>query len=381
MARVDGLPSVILDNVAKLIHQKVPSETAPLVEQFSQILYGNMSNVDLADRNDSDMYGALLSLWNALNSHKSDSPYIRVFNPQVSKNGWTSTHTVIEVIIKDMPFLVDSLRIALNRLGLSAHLMLNCPIKLVRDENNQVTKIAASAKRIKSTSVETVFFIEIDRQTDAQAIEDLTAELLSVVSDVILTVADWEPMRKKLITLTKELEQANVPADETHKTETVEFLNWLASDHFTLMGYRSYSVEEVKGDTALVADVKSSLGLMKNSNGTKQRLVSRLNESGRNIAFGNNLLILTKTNSKSRVHRPAHLDYIGIKRFDDKGQVIGEERFVGLFGSAFYNSSALDLPIIRHKVARVCENSEFAPGSHSYKSLINILETYPRDEI
>ena len=118
MALVDGLPSVILSNVAQLIEKKVPSATAPLVKQFAELLYRNISTLDLDHRNDSDMYGATLSLWNTLNDHQDDKPVIKVFNPQVSKNGWKSSHTIIEIIVKDMPFLVDSVPVSYTHLTL-----------------------------------------------------------------------------------------------------------------------------------------------------------------------------------------------------------------------------------------------------------------------
>ena len=382
MALVDGLPSVILKNVAKLIQQKVPSDTSPLVEQFSELLYRNISTLDLAHRNDSDMYGATLSLWNTLNDHRDMTPVIKVFNPQVSKHGWKSSHTIIEIIVKDMSFLVDSLRIALNRLGLSPHLMLNCPVKVVRDKDHLVTQLSAAAdESLESSSVETVFFIEIDRQTEQAVLDKLSRELQTVISDISLTVNDWQPMLRRLKQLVDEIKSSKQPCSDQERDDSLAFLQWVSDNNFTLMGYRSYDVNSVEGDTALQANVKSSLGLMKNSKGTHKRLISTLSESARKLALGNNLLILTKTNSRSRVHRPAHLDYIGIKRFDKNGKVIGEERFVGLFGSAFYTNSALDLPLISSKVAGVCELSGFARGSHAFKTLINILETYPRDEI
>jgi len=382
MALVDGLPSVILSNVAQLIKQKVPVETAPLVEQFADLLYNNISTLDLAHRNDSDMYGTTLSLWNSLNNHQDDKPVIKVFNPQVSKHGWKSSHTVIEIIIKDMPFLVDSIRIALNRLGLTPHLMINSPIKLVRDANNNITELAAASdKKINSTSVETIFFIEIDRQSEQKTLDNITKDLRSVLSDISITVDDWQEMKERLTAVIAETTKAKTPCSKKEKENSLEFLQWLLNDNFTLLGYRSYDVKTLKGDMALAANVDTSLGLMKRSSGTQKRLLSTLSESAREIALGDNLLILTKTNSRSRVHRPAHLDYIGIKRFDEKGNVIGEERFVGLFGSAYYTNSALDLPLIKSKVHEVCESSGFAVGSHAYKTLINILETYPRDEI
>lgn len=383
MALVDGLPSVILSNVAQLIQQKVPAKTAPLVNQFAELLYNNISTLDLDHRNDSDMYGATLSLWNTLNDHQDDKPVIKVFNPQVSKNGWKSSHTIIEIIVRDMPFLVDSVRIALSRLNLTPHLMLNSPIKIVRDNSKNITKLSSSVDQsFKSTSVETVFFIEIDRQNDASVLTNIAKELHSVVSDIAVTVNDWQPMQARLRSVIDEVKQAkSLPCSQEEHKDSINFLEWMLADNFTLLGYRSYHVKTLKGDMALAADVKSSLGLMNQYDGTKERLISGLSESARKIALGDNLLILTKTNAKSRVHRPAHLDYIGVKRFDDKGNVIGEERFVGLFGSAYYTNSALDLPLIKSKVADVCDNSGYAKGTHAYKALINILETYPRDEI
>lgn len=390
MALVNGSPSVILKNVAKLIKKKVPQDTADLVEQFATLLYGNISSLDLSNRNDSDMYGATLSLWSSLNEHKDDTPIIHVFNPSLSTNGWKSSHTIIEVIVKDMPFLVDSIRIALNRLGLSPHLMLNSPLKLVREKNKNITQLASNVDtEIKATSEETVFFIEIDRQSTKEELDTIKDELLSVVEDITLTVNDWQPMLKQFNSVIDDVKKAKLPGGKKEKDDTVEFLSWLANNHFTLMGYRSYDITAVKGDIELVAQMDSSLGLMKNASlegiknatSTKKVLISSFNKTGREVALGDNHLILTKTNSRSRVHRPAQLDYIGVKRFDEEGNVIGEERFIGLFGSAYYTNSALDLPLIKSKVKEVCNSSGFAKGTHDYKSLINILETYPRDEI
>ncbi len=382
MAFVDGLPSVILKNVTKLIQQKVPSDTSTVVSKFADLLYSNISPLDLDNRNDSDLYGATLSLWSSLNEHKDSTPVIHVFNPSVSKNGWKSSHTVIEIIVKDMPFLVDSIRIALNRLGLSPHLMLNCPLKVVRGKKMQIVDLSSTVdSSIKATSKETMFFIEIDRQSTQAELDNIKKELFSVVEDISLTVNDWQIMLTRLKDVISDVKKAQLPGTKQKKETTVDFLTWVANNNFTIMGYRSYDVKAVKGDISLEADVASSLGLMKNSKGTSSRLISSLSESGRALALGENHLILTKTNSRSRVHRPAHLDYIGVKRFDEQGNVIGEDRFIGLFGSAFYTNSALDLPLIKAKVMDVCNSSGFAKGTHAYKTLINILETYPRDEI
>ena len=163
--------------------------------------------------------------------------------------------------------------------------------------------------------------------------------------------------------------------------EAVEFLDWLVSDNFTFMGYRQYDLNPVKGDYELKPVEGTSSGLMKNSGDDHIRLLSELPEVARKEARSNNLLILTKTNSLSRVHRPAYIDYVGIKRFDDKGNVVGEDRFIGLFSSSFYNNSAADVPVLKSKINRIMEQCDFAQGTHAYKAVLNILETYPRDEL
>ncbi len=93
------------------------------------------------------------------------------------------------------------------------------------------------------------------------------------------------------------------------------------------------------------------------------------------------LLIITKANSRATVHRSAYLDYIGFKIFDESGTVVGERRFLGLFATAAYQTSVRELPVVRRKVAEVLERSGLSPRSHSGKDLLQILETYPRDEL
>ncbi|MBY0416675.1 MAG: NAD-glutamate dehydrogenase, partial [Pararheinheimera sp.] len=158
------------------------------------------------------------------------------------------------------------------------------------------------------------------------------------------------------------------------------FLNWMAKDNFTLLGYREYRIKAVEGDHKIESVNDSALGLMRRST-SRDLMLSDLPEQARKQALNSSLLILTKTNNKSRVHRPAYIDYVGIKRFDDKGHVIGEDRFIGLYSSSLYNNSAADIPLLKNKLAKVMAKSGFAHGTHAYKALLNILETYPRDEL
>ena len=373
--------SVLLEQVFSLINEKVDDNDAQLVQQFGQLLFKNMSFDDLVGRSDSDLYGSILSLWQQLQDKREGTPLIKVFNPEIAKNGWQSSHTIIQIIVDDMPFLVDSVRMAINRLHITSHLILHTPMHFKRDKRHRVSEFVNPEARKEEHYSETVFFIEIDRQSRAEDIKKLTDELHSVVSEVSLSVKDWQAMREKLADITKQSDKSLSKANKEVKSQGKTFLNWLNDHNFTLMGYRYYSVVAIEGDHRWVPDNDSSLGLMKNSVSDKERLLSQMPATARDEALSSNPLILTKTNTHSRVHRPAYMDYIGIKVFDKKGNVIGEHRFLGLYSASFYNSSATDLPMLKEKINRMCKLSGFEIGTHAYKAFVNIVETYPRDEL
>ncbi|MGL5287708.1 MAG: NAD-glutamate dehydrogenase, partial [Aeromonas sp.] len=381
MALKDAPVSVLLEHVVELVHYKSPAQSAPLIEQFVTRFYGNMSSDDVTDRNDSDLYGAAMSLWNALNQRKGQEPCIRVYNPELSRHGWQSPHTIVEMILQDTPFLVDSFSMALTRLGSTAHMMLHQPLHLVRGKDGQVSAILDIHNTAGETSVETVFLIEIDHLTDDDQMSALANELRSVAGEVALAVGDWKPMLAKLHHVIEVLATRPCPQSHAELEAAKEFLRWVASDNFTVMGYRSYEVKAVKGDHEISPVAGSSLGLMKNSEHKKGIRLGAMPASARHAALSQDLLILTKSNSKSRVHRPAYIDYIGIKRFDDQGKVVGEDRFIGLYASSIYNTSATQIPLISRRVERIMAASGFEKGSHAYKALLNVLETYPRDEL
>ena len=373
--------SVLLDQVFSLINDKVDKEESSKVIQFGNLLFKTMSFDDLDGRNDSDLYGAILSLWKLLQSKQNGEPSIKVFNPEIAKHGWQSSHTVIQIIVDDVPFLVDSIRMAINRLNLTSHLVLHAPMHFTRDDNGKVVGFVEKSERSEKHHSETAFLIEIDRQSRPDFIKELTTELHSVVSEVTLSVADWQPMREKLTLITKNFDKSKSTASAEVKSQSKTFLNWLNDHNFTLMGYRYYNVKAIEGDHRWIPVDDSSLGLMKNSVSNRERVLSNVPTSARNEALSSNVLMLTKTSSKSRVHRPAYMDYIGIKEFDSKSNVCGEHRFLGLYSASFYNSSATDLPMLREKIDRMCVLSGFEKGTHAYKAFVNIIETYPRDEL
>lgn len=376
----DGQIPVVLQKVTEIIQQRA-HDRPELIQDFALRLFRNISSDDLESRNDSDLYGMVMGLWHSFNEYRpGEKALIKIYNPEVARHGWQSAHTIIEIIQSDMPFMVDSVRMALSRLGITTHLLLHMPLSHKRVDQ-KITELLKPGTRNEDNEVDTVFLIEIDRQQDKASIKALQQELASVMDEINYAVSDWQAMRQKLDEIAHSLNDINYPGDAAELHEAQRFLTWLNQDNFTLMGYRRYDLVAVEGDHVIRQQVDSSLGLMRRSTQNVERLVSSLPEHAREMTFANDVLLVTKTNSKSRVHRPAYSDYIGIKRFDQNGKVIGEDRFIGLYSSAFYNNSARDVPLVGDKIKRVMEASGFAPNSHAAKALLNILETYPRDEI
>ncbi|MCO4320749.1 NAD-glutamate dehydrogenase [Aliidiomarina quisquiliarum] len=383
MTSLNGQPPVLLEKVFEVIQKKLPEDIAPLVVEFTHRLYRNVSRDDLIGRDYSNIYGSIVSLWHSFNSYAdSQEAQINVYNPEVSKHGWESPYTVVEIIQSDMPFMVDSVRMALNRFGIKPHTFLQAPFVHRRNEAGDVIGIVEAGKVDSEADADTVFLLEIDCLTDAKEIKALKAELTSVMAEIKAAVTDWQPMREKLAEIASTLEQRNYPGSKEKLAEAKRFLTWLADNNFTLMGYRGYSLTAVEGDYEIQQDEGSSLGVMKNTVTDKPRKLASMAKPARHAALSNeDILLLTKTNAKSRVHRPAYADYIGIKRFDDKGNVIGEDRFIGLYSSSFYNDSATDIPLVRERIEGVLAKSQYAPNTHASKAILNIMQTYPRDEL
>ncbi len=374
--------SVLIEKVIQILQGKLAEKPAKLMEQFVRHFYGSVAAEDLIGRSDTDLYAASLSLWNFIQDHGGSNAKLRVLNPEFESHGWHSKHTIIELVHSDIPFIVDSVRMELTRMGLTIHQMIHVPLEIKRSKK-QVSALRRIAVK-KEEMLETVMMVEVDKQVTAEDLMAIENNLKRVLNDVNTVVADWQPMRAKLAHIIEEL-TANKPQpvpDDEHK-EVLEFLNWIKNDHFTLMAYREFEIKQVKGDAQVNAKDDGVLGIKKGVSVEKDSfMLSSIPKRARqDLLDQQSLLIMNKSSTVSTVHRPAQIDYIAIKRFNEKGEVVGGYRFYGLFSSAAYNLRAIEVPVIGRKIRSVMKKSKLTPQSHDAKALLNILETYPRDEL
>jgi glutamate dehydrogenase len=377
---LEGRTSGSLDEVLKLVRSKLAPPQRAAVEEFTARYFRDVEPEDLAEREPADLYGAALSHWNFARKRDPGRARVRVFNPTIEEHGWQSTHTIIEIVNDDMPFLVDSVTMEVNRHGLTMHLIIHPIVAVERGKDGTLSGLAAGDA--KGARRESFIHVEVDRITEPARLEELAGDIARVLDDVRAAVEDWRAMRDRLLAITTEVEQRPPPLPAEELSEGKDFLRWLVDNHFTFLGYRRHELASVGGEDVLKVVPDSSLGILRE--GPSKDVAasfSALPPEVRAYARRPELLVVTKATSRSTVHRPGYLDYIAVKRFNAKGEVVGEDRFLGLFTSTAYSANPAEIPLLRHKVAKVVERAGLPAGGHAGKALINILDTYPRDEL
>ncbi|GAA2396213.1 NAD-glutamate dehydrogenase [Streptomyces glaucosporus] len=420
--KLDEEKAELLERAARVAEQSpagahpVPGLDSGTLGPYLQRYYLHTAPEDLLDRDPVDVYGAAVSHLRLAQERPQGTANVRVHTPSVEENGWTCTHTVVEIVTDDMPFLVDSVTNELTRQDRGIHLVVHPQVVVRRDVTGRLLEVLDTSPDPQlpdaggrddlphDAAVESWIHVEIDRETEHDALRGIAADLRRVLSDVREAVEDWQKMRAAALRIADGLPDEPIADDvpEQEVEEARELLRWLASDHFTFLGYREYELTSEAGadgaeELLLTAVPGTGLGILRSDprqdgdggdggeDGDQAHggspAFNRLTAGVRAKAREHRLLVLTKANSRATVHRPSYLDYIGVKKFDEAGNVVGERRFLGLFSSAAYTESVRRVPVIRRKVEEVIASSGFTPDSHDGRDLLQILETYPRDEL
>jgi len=306
---------------------------------------------------------------------------------------------VIDIVTDDMPFIVDSVTMELANHGLAAKLVVHPQLRVRRDVTGTLREIVgqASAGQLKDDETshdelaESWTHIEIPPLAVGED-EALAADLRRVLGDVRGAVEDYGRMRARAIALADDVlsPEGEEPGGAGHigggnggadaPAEIAELLRWLADGHFTFLGYREYDLVIGADGMALTAVPGTGLGILRHDR-VGPGSFALLPEAVKARALEPQRLIVTKANSRSTVHRPSYLDYVGIKRLSPAGEIVGEYRFLGLYTHAAFSESIKTIPVLRRKLAAVLELSGMAADSHDGKEVAEVLDFYPREEL
>ena len=376
-----------IEQIVEHLRARMDKKRASSVERFVRLYYQRATAADLAGNSAENLYGAAFSLWKFAEQRDSGVPKVRVLNPRVDEQGWKSSHTVIEIVNDDMPFLVDSITANLNRKGYTVHLVIHPIVRVKRDAKGRLLEVVSAKSGSEAANVvdESHMHVEISAQSSPEVLDEIQESIHKVLVNVQHAVEDWRPMLAKVDEAIADLRENPPPVAAEETEETISFLEWLADNHFTFLGYREYTHRSTANRAFHKAVTGSGLGVLRNPDfhvlADTRGGLTELSPEVQYFLGLSEPVIVTKANIRSTVHRAVHMDYIGIKAFDEKGKVIGERRFIGLFTSAAYNQIPEQIPFLRRKVRRTIEMSGLAVASHDGKALANILDTFPRDEL
>ena len=379
--------SRLIGQVVQVVRKRLSATKAKRAEAFVRLFFANVPPSDLRGESVDNLAAAALTLWQGMQQRAPGKASVRGYNPDQKKDGWESAHSVIEIINDDMPFLVDSVTAEINRNDIEVRLVIHPIVSLYRDTKGKLLKLADPKAKTTpgatAPSGESVMQIQISEQSNTRLAE-IVAGVAAVLDDVRASVEDWKSMREVCRDMIVELETSPPVLPVAEIAEGLEFLKWMDDDHFTFLGYREISFHGRGGNAVTKIDKARSLGVLRNPDVRVfdgLRNLGKLPADVRDFVRQPQLLRITKGNRRATVHRAVHLDTIAVKTFDAKGAVTGERLFVGLFTSIAYSRSPSEIPLLRQKVDAVIKLSGFSPRSHDGKSLMHILENYPRDEM
>ena len=371
--------TALLGEITKLIAGKVPAAQRESAKIFTTKYCSGIDADDLVSRNAETWSALALSHFGFGQEFHSGAPKMRIFNPKLAEHRWEGTCTAIEFINDDMPFLVDSIAMEINRQGIGADLIIHPLFSVARNDHGVLASLDDARDGEK---LESWIHVETERISDPERLKALGDGLAAILNDVRAAVEDWPKMLAKVTETINSMGGAakSVPLEEIDEARA--FLTWASESHFTFLGYREYELAELNGADVLKIIPGSGLGILREPKlGGVSQSFTELPAALRALARKPTLLALTKANSRATVHRSGYLDYIGVKRFDTNGIVIGERRFIGLYTSATYHANPRQIPLLRRKIQLVMDRAGFPHSSHDGKNLYSILDKWPRDEL
>ena len=351
----------LFEEIAAVARGRLGGRDLDAALSFIAAYYAGVSLDDLAERRPDDLYGAAAAHFNLARRRTPGEAKVRVYNPEIEQHGWQSTHTIVEIVTDDMPFLVDSVRMVLNARGYTSHIVIHPVLGVRRDEDGRIeAMLPIEETGDTGAGIEAAIHIETDRQTERDVLDAVAAEMHVVLGDVRAAVEDWGAMRARMRLAIEEVDALPPSVGGEERDEAKAFLEWIEDNHFTFLGYSA------SGADGAAPEAEAGLGLLRGKGGPAPDAHAEL-------------LSISRADERSRVHRPSHPDCITVRRFDAGGTVVGEHRFLGLYTSEAFSRAPHDIPLLRRKAAALQRRAGYPPGSHVAKALQNIVDTFPRE--
>lgn len=362
-------------------------------EALLDAYYAHIAPEDLAQVERDTQRARLNNHLEVATSHSGEGPAISIAT--------VNRRSIVYVVTEDMPYLVDSVTAEISRCGHAISLVVHpifLTIRSSRDRSLKTIKelptqgrsmssgdtqslpaLSAALQEDDRTQVESWIAVELDQVVTEQESEELRSGLQKALKDVALSHRDQDRMIAQAQHAASDIRRLDNVRDQGESAELVE---WMGDGNFLFLGYREYQLAGEEDHLRLEPVPRTGLGILSDVDGSpRPRSASELSAAGRARARQRRALVITKANSRSTVRRRTYMDYVAVKVFDAEGEVTGERRFLGLFSQRAYTQSISTIPLLRSRAKQLLARSGFSPDSHSGSDLLQILETYPRNEL
>jgi glutamate dehydrogenase len=385
VSTTDQSPAVgddpIVGGLLERIRERFPDERAEPLAEFARAYMRRLPDEQIGSLPAEELFSHVVGIYDFADSRGVAPIAVRAFNPTLSEHGYQTLGTVVEVVTEDAPFLIDSVTELIQDRGLQVFRVLHPVIGIERDERGRIHRVLHARA---SKARESVEHYELDRRVPEDELPALQARVRRVLEDVRLSVGDFEPMQQKVRHMIDLAKAGSVLYDHDEVSETVAFLEWLLDLNFVFLGYREYELVDTPEGRALAVVPDSGLGILSNperSGYAKPVPLATIRPDLRERIEGGDLLVISKTNATSTVHRRAKMDYIGVRRVAPDGRITGEARLLGLFTSKAYMEPAGRTPLLHRKLKQILEAEDLFEGSHDHKAVIQLFDSFPKDEL
>ncbi|HEV2735269.1 MAG TPA: NAD-glutamate dehydrogenase domain-containing protein, partial [Longimicrobiaceae bacterium] len=376
---IDASAAVTVDELCSHLERTRRGDTA-LLCAFARIFFAKVPRSVLQERSAAELAALTVGAFRFVQRARPDEVNVEVLDPE--QEGWSAPVTLIRAQVVDRPFIVDTIREYLTSQEIAIHHFVYPVLGIQRGPDGEVEALGRSDE---GTTAEALVHCEVERLPAAQHAE-LRAEIERRLVDVVVATADFDEMLDAVDRVAEAVEgyAAGLPEHAADLQEARQFLCWLKDGNFVFLGYRGYDIVGEDGERAVQVEGGSGLGILRDERPSRYSTpvpLSDLPGDLRRRVVAGPILIINKAESESTVHRRARMDYIGVKKLDEAGNVVGEHRFLGLFTSKAYAEHAESIPILRQKLAQVLEASGTRPGTHDYKEMITIFNSMPKEEL
>jgi len=378
--------TISLDSLRQCLAKQSRPEESGILESIVRIVMDEAPLEFIEGFTTEEICSTAQEILATLREATKESPRIKVSNPPYKTGRKLSEFTLLEVCLPDRPFLLDSIKFGLKRIGAGINSYIHPVFDLSLGPGGKIKEILL--QRVgegQSFSYELFLLSRIDDDGHLAEIEKTVRRILG---DVIRATEDYGAMRRKCMetaerirSMARLLSPDSLPEPAERLEEYARFMEWLDEDNFVFLGYRDYLFLKDNGITSIQVKPGSGLGILVDEGSSKycQPLpVTKLPPELREKLESTPLLLVTKTNAQSTVHRPPRMDYIGIRNVDQMGRVTGEERFQGLFTLKAYTTPTENIPLLGTKLQEVLNLDRARPQSHDFKHIVNTFNSIPR---